>query len=586
MFDLVVPATIGVILLIVLGTVFAVLYHRSTRDEAFVRTGLGGKKVVLDGGAVVLPIFHSIARVNLKTLRLRVERSKKDSLITKDRMRVDIDAEFYVRVKPDVDSIALAAQTLGVVTNNAELLRDQVEAKFVDGLRSVAATMELLDLQEKRSDFVKHVQAAVEADVQSNGLELESVSLTKLDQTDISFFNAENFFDAEGLTRLKTITETRRRDRNAIVRDNEVAIAQKDLQARQQTLEIERTKKEAELSQERDIANKTASTRAEVASATQTAWQTEENARINAQQTIAQREAEALKVRETAAIESNLSINKRKTDADREIQIATQDNEIQIATKSKETSEARAVAKAAEALAVSAEEKVTTARAIEVADRERLTAVMAARKEAEQRSTGITVAAEAEKRAAVDRGEAAKTLATAEAEANKIKATGVRQIGEAEAAVILLKNEAQNKLGSNVIDFELAKQRISTMPAALSEMVKPIANLKDVRILHTGGMLGGNGNGTGGNVGFGEGLAGELLRVHALKPLIDEILVQSGFKPGDDPVKALAGVMLPNGDGRSEAKGDVRDEARGEAKANLLKANVVNDKPLPSSPQV
>ncbi|NPU14480.1 flotillin family protein [Bradyrhizobium sp. 83002] len=546
MFDLIVPASIGVVLLVVLGTVFAVLYHRSTRDEAFVRTGLGGKKVVLDGGAVVLPIFHSIARVNLKTLRLRVERSKKDSLITKDRMRVDIDAEFYVRVKPDVDSIALAAQTLGAVTNNAELLRDQVEAKFVDGLRSVAATMELLDLQEKRSDFVKHVQAAVEADVQSNGLELESVSLTKLDQTDISFFNAENFFDAEGLTRLKTVTETRRRDRNAIVRDNEVAIAQKDLEARQLTLTIERTKKEAELSQERDIANKTASTRAEVASATQTAWQTEENARIEAQQKIAQREAEALKVRETATIESNLAINRRKTDADREIQIATQDNDIQIATKSKETSEARAVAKAAEALAVSAEEKVTTARAIEIADRERQTAVMAARKEAEQRSTGITVAAEAEKRAAVDRGEAAKTLAEAEAEANKIKAVGVREIGEAEAAVILMKNEAQNKLGSNVIDFELAKQRIATMPAALGEMVKPIANLKDVRILHTGGAFGGSGNGAGGgNVGFGEGLAGELLRVHALKPLIDEILVQSGFKPGDDPVQALAGVILP-----------------------------------------
>ncbi|WP_315787584.1 MULTISPECIES: flotillin family protein [unclassified Bradyrhizobium] len=552
MFDLIVPASIGVVLLVVLGTVFAVLYHRSTRDEAFVRTGLGGKKVVLDGGAVVLPIFHSIARVNLKTLRLRVERSKKDSLITKDRMRVDIDAEFYVRVKPDVDSIALAAQTLGAVTNNAELLRDQVEAKFVDGLRSVAATMELLDLQEKRSDFVKHVQAAVEADVQSNGLELESVSLTKLDQTDISFFNAENFFDAEGLTRLKTVTETRRRDRNAIVRDNEVAIAQKDLEARQLTLTIERTKKEAELSQERDIANKTASTRAEVASATQTAWQTEENARIEAQQKIAQREAEALKVRETATIESNLAINRRKTDADREIQIATQDNDIQIATKSKETSEARAVAKAAEALAVSAEEKVTTARAIEIADRERQTAVMAARKEAEQRSTGITVAAEAEKRAAVDRGEAAKTLAEAEAEANKIKAVGVREIGEAEAAVILMKNEAQNKLGSNVIDFELAKQRIATMPAALGEMVKPIANLKDVRILHTGGAFGGNGNG-GGNVGFGEGLAGELLRVHALKPLIDEILVQSGFKPGDDPVQALAGVVMPTTEARTSA---------------------------------
>jgi flotillin len=545
MVDLVFPATIGVIVIIVIGIIFTMLYRRSTRDEAFVRTGLGGKKVVLDGGAVVLPIFHSIARVNLKTLRLQVERSKKDSLITKDRMRVDIDAEFYVRVKPDADSIALAAQTLGALTNNAEALRDQVEAKFVDGLRSVAATMELLELQEKRTDFVKHVQAAVEADVQSNGLELESVSLTKFDQTDISFFNADNFFDAEGLTRLKTITETRRRDRNAIVRDNEVAIAQKDLEARQQTLTIERTKKEAELSQERDIANKTASTRAEVATATQTARLTEENARIDTDRQVAQKEADAAKVKQTAVIESNLSIGKSKTDADREIQIATQVNQIQIATKSKETSEALAIAKQAEALAVSAEEKVTTARAIEIADRERQTAVLAARKEAEQRSTGITVAAEAEKRAAVDRGEAAKTLATADAESNKIRAGGVREIGEAEAAVITLKNEAQNKLGSNVIDFELAKQRIATMPAALGEMVKPIANLKDVRILHTGGAFGGSNGSGNGNVGFGEGLAGQLLQVHALRPMIDEILKQSGFKPGDDPIKTLTATILP-----------------------------------------
>src|SRR3569833_4083986 len=103
MLDLILPASSGVVRFVVLGIVFAVLYNRSTRDEAFVRTGLGGKKLVLDGGAVVLPIFHSIARVNLKTLRLRVERSKKDSLITKDRMRVDIDAEFFVLVKLDVE---------------------------------------------------------------------------------------------------------------------------------------------------------------------------------------------------------------------------------------------------------------------------------------------------------------------------------------------------------------------------------------------------------------------------------------------------------------------------------------------------
>ncbi|MBR0845119.1 flotillin family protein [Bradyrhizobium liaoningense] len=550
MFDIAVPAMIGVALIVVLGIVFTILYKRATRDEAFVRTGLGGKKVVLDGGAMILPIFHSYASVNLKTLRLTVERKERESLITKDRLRVDIVAEFYVRVRPDEESIALASQTLGALTNDAEALRNQVEAKFVDGLRSVAATMSILELQEKRSDFVKHVQSTVESDVKSNGLELESVSLTKLDQTDVKFFNPENFFDAEGLTQLKTVTETRRRDRNAIVRDNEVAIAQKDLEARQQTLGIERTKKEAELSQERDIANKTASTRAEVATATQTARLTEENARIDTDRAVAEKEAGAKQVKETAVIESDLAINKRKTDAQREIQIATQENEIQIAAKSKQTSEAVAEAKTAEAVAVSAEEKVVTARAVEVADRARLTQVLAARTEAERKSTELIVAAEAEKKASLDRAEAVKTLATAEAESNKIKAVGVRNIGEAEAAVITMKNEAQNKLGSNVIDFEIAKKRIEMTPSALAEMVKPIANLKDVRILHTGGAFGGNGNGAGGgNVGFGEGLAGELLKVHALRPMIDEILRQSGFAPGEDPVKALVGAVTGKGNG-------------------------------------
>ncbi|MGY4295262.1 putative membrane protein YqiK [Bradyrhizobium sp. i1.4.4] len=130
MFDIAVPAMIGVALIVVLGIVFTILYKRATRDEAFVRTGLGGKKVVLDGGAMILPIFHSYASVNLKTLRLTVERKERESLITKDRLRVDIVAELYVRVRPDDESIALASQTLGALTNDAEALRNQGRGKI------------------------------------------------------------------------------------------------------------------------------------------------------------------------------------------------------------------------------------------------------------------------------------------------------------------------------------------------------------------------------------------------------------------------------------------------------------------------
>ena len=65
------------------------------------RTGLGGQKVVLDGGAFVLPIVHDVIPVNMNTLRLEVARGRDKALITKDRMRVDVIAEFYVRVQAE-----------------------------------------------------------------------------------------------------------------------------------------------------------------------------------------------------------------------------------------------------------------------------------------------------------------------------------------------------------------------------------------------------------------------------------------------------------------------------------------------------
>ena len=48
------------------------LYLRSSKERSFVRTGLGGQKVVLDGGAFVLPIVHDVIPVNMNTLRLEV----------------------------------------------------------------------------------------------------------------------------------------------------------------------------------------------------------------------------------------------------------------------------------------------------------------------------------------------------------------------------------------------------------------------------------------------------------------------------------------------------------------------------------
>ena len=51
------PVLVGIIGLIAIGAVIGRLYRRSSKDIAYVRTGLGGQKVVLDGGSLVLPVF-------------------------------------------------------------------------------------------------------------------------------------------------------------------------------------------------------------------------------------------------------------------------------------------------------------------------------------------------------------------------------------------------------------------------------------------------------------------------------------------------------------------------------------------------
>src|SRR6218665_1319157 len=131
------------------------LYRRSTKDVSFVRTGFGGEKVVMGGGALVLPILHDLTEVNMNTLRLEVTRAREKSLITKDRMRVELTVEFYVRVAPNIEAVATAARSLGNRTMSAEQLKDLIQGRFVDAMGGAAAKMTLEQIPESRQTFVK-----------------------------------------------------------------------------------------------------------------------------------------------------------------------------------------------------------------------------------------------------------------------------------------------------------------------------------------------------------------------------------------------------------------------------------------------
>src|SRR4051812_30061847 len=354
------------------------LYLRSSKERAFVRTGLGGQKVVLDGGALVLPIVHDVIPVNMNTLRLEVARGRDKALITKDRMRVDVIAEFYVRVAAEATAVAAAAQTLGQRTLEPEQLKALIEGKFVDALRTAAAEMTMEELHEKRGTYVKRVRESVAGDLIKNGLELESASLTQLDQTAMEFFNPSNAFDAEGLTRLTEQIEHRKKQRNDVEQDTLIAIRNKNLEAEKLSLDIDRESEYARLTQQREVEIARARQRAEIAAERAQREQDAEAAQIGARQSIDAARIRSEQTLEEERIGKERAIQSAELERRTSLELAEQQRSIAVARESKAQSEAQAEAEIARAQAVAAEEKVFTARDVEVAERRKSIELIAA----------------------------------------------------------------------------------------------------------------------------------------------------------------------------------------------------------------
>ena len=354
---------------ITVGFLFARLYTRATKETAFVRTGLGGEKVIKDGGAIVLPVVHEIIPVNMNTLRIEVEKTQKDALITKDRMRVDVKADFYLRVAPNASGISMAAQTLGTRTTRAEEVKKLMESKFVDVLRAVAAEMTMTEMHEQRADFVQKVQQSVANDLEKNGLELESVSLTGFDQTDLQFFNENNAFDAEGRARLAKIIEEKRKETNDIQQENRIQIEQRNLEAEKLSLNIKRDEEEAKILQEQALAFKRQEQKAEISKQREQKEQEERQAEIAKDKAIAASQIEKDRDIEAREIEKRRAIEEARIQQLQQLEVAEQNKQIAIANKSEEESAARAKAAEAEKLKVEKEEAVITARQVAEANR-------------------------------------------------------------------------------------------------------------------------------------------------------------------------------------------------------------------------
>ena len=522
------------VVILIIAIILAILflnrfYRKATREIALIRTGAGGQRVVLDGGAIAMPFLHKISEVNMKTTGLEIERLGPKSIITKDRLRVDASAEFYVRVQPTREGVATAAQALAGKSFRASELAETLEGKLVDALLSVAARYTMDELQDKRAQYAAEVSEMLEANLGQNGLVLESVSLKRLDQTPFHALDENNAFNALGMRRLAEVIAVNKKERAAIEADAEVSVRQSHLDATKRKLLIEQEEEQAQIDQQRQIEITRASSQAEVAEQQASAELRREHARIAREREVRSTEIERDRTLRALDLQASLAIDTAKAD-----------KAISLAAKRVEEAKALAKAEAARAEEVTAVEAVDTARSRAVAEREKELALIRAAEQADVDDTRV-------------KSETGTILAMAQAEAkamiDRAKAEKDQLIAKAEGTAALVK--AENSQSGELIAMKLDMARIDALPEIVTRMMKPAEKIESIRINNITGFGPTAGYG-GGEAGGGErpavnqvvdGVLSMALQLPAVKKLGEEVglNISDGLKGLSDSLGSTAG---------------------------------------------
>ena len=472
-------SVMGAILLIFVAVAAVVtrLYRKASANMAFVRTGMGGAKVVRDGGTVVVPVVHQVIPVSLETMRLNVERRGPHALITKDNLRVDLSAEFYIKVQAKTEDILQAARSLGGRNVKADAVSELVQEKLVSALRTVAATKELVELHSKRDEFASAVQAIVIHDLAHNGLTLESVTISSLDQTDPEQLQDRNVFDAQGLRKIAEITQRAHVERNEIERDAERQVAEKNVETRKKVLDLQRDQAEFEAEQQMKVANVQSARRRET-----------EEFRITQDEAVARREILKQQAVQTTEVERALAVEQAETDKKitmtgkfreqetaeivkkQALEVAERVKQVAVAQKEQERAAAQAGALLAEAEREVATQKVATVKVQSEAQREAEKKLIAAQQVITEHKIREETAADVSAYMAVKQAEAERQAADLQYEAKL-------RLAEGEAQGNIRRAEGEKAL--KMVDVNVEREKVDVQQARVAVERQDLANKQE-----------------------------------------------------------------------------------------------------------
>lgn len=448
----IIAALIAIILIIIFLNRF---YVKATKEFAKIRTGAGGKKIVIDGGCLALPFLHETVEVNMSTMRLEVQRTGVKSVITTDRLRLDVEMEFYLRVNPTPAGVEMAAQALGSSVARQENLQNLLEGKLVDAIQAVAAAHTMDELHEKRKEFDAEVKAALMETLAQNGLQLESVSLTRLDQTPFSALDENNAFNAVGIRRLTEIISTNKKQRTQIESETEVSIRQAELEREKRKLSIEQELEETKFTKNLNV----------------------ERIRSDTQ-------------RDIHLLQQHNELQNEKTLIDKaeQLKIAEIDSAIALAKKRNEEVAAQASTEEAKIALILAEEKTQLEKERSATQRNSEITLLKTNSENEVNQTRTA----GENRVSLDK-------ANTEASIKKVIGDAEKEKMQAEAEGRKSLADAENNLSDEVIKMKLEMHRVENLPKILEQTMKPVEKIESIRINQISGLERG-GSGKSGNL--------------------------------------------------------------------------------------
>ena len=505
-----------IVVLLVIAAILIILflnryYRKATREISVVRTGQGGQKVVLDGGCLALPFLHKVAEVNMRTSKLDIERTGSKSIITKDRLRVDVAAEFYVRVQASIEGVATAAQALAGKSFRAADLEEILEGKLVDAMLSVAARYTMDELQDNRAAYAKEVSDMLSDNLAKSGLMLESMSLTRIDQTPFHALDENNAFNALGMRRLAEVIAVNKKERAVIEADADVSVRQSQLDATKRKLTITREEEEAMITQQREIEIARSRSAAETAEEQSVSEKRREAARI-------EREREV----RSSEIARDTELRRQSLESELNSSLKQSENTVALAKKRGEEAMAEAEAIAAKGKEAEAEEHVRTILETAAAERDKSLALIRAEEQAKVDDTRvkseadtITLMAQAQAKAMTD---------TANADRDRLvsEATG-------RAAIIT----AENAQTPELIAMKLDEQRMSTLPQLVEKMMKPTEKIESIRINQMNGFNGGSGGVEGGDKSTVNQMVDSVLSMALQLPAVQKLGEEVGMNIGD-----------------------------------------------------